>query len=256
MGIGLAIGSFIGGQLTYAQAAGLASAVNARPAVIVIVGLPVLQRHPSSSSAKGGSAASSGPQRGRSRSPSPGGRATVKGAAKAAALPLCALAVMVTMRLLFSSCATAQRETFALAVKSRMNMSEGWIGAFLSYKGVVAMLANSAGLVPLLASGRWPSHVVLLAACSGLATSYTLSALALHTSSSALLAFTQLPLTVTTNVCRTLLQARTPQRLLYRRTATTSNHLTVVCVRICTGGAAGSRRSGSAWRDARLVWCG
>lgn len=121
-------------------------------------------------------------------------------------LSIVALGVMVLMRLLFSSCATGQRETFALAVKDRMNLSEGWIGAFLSYKGVVAMLANSVGLVPLLASKRWPSNDVLLAAASGLAVSYSLSAMALHTSSSALLAFTLLPLTITTNVCRTLLQ--------------------------------------------------
>ena len=212
MGVGLAIGSFIGGQLTYAQAAGLASAVNTLTAVMVIVGLPVLRRNPSSSgssAATGGPAAASEPRRGRSRSPSPSSRVVATGAAEAAALPLGVLAMMVTMRLLFSSCATAQRETFALAVKARMNMSEGWIGAFLSYKGVVAMLANSAGLVPLLASGRWPTHIVLLVACGGLATSYALSALSLHTSSSALLAFTQLPLTVTTNVCRTLLQVHT-----------------------------------------------
>merc|ERR1739848_448500 len=58
-------------------------------------------------------------------------------------LSMVAIGLMVLMRLLFSSCATGQRETFALAVKDRMNMSEGWIGAFLSYKGVVAMLANS-----------------------------------------------------------------------------------------------------------------
>merc|ERR1712146_491871 len=104
-------------------------------------------------------------------------------------------------------CATGQRETFALAVKDRMNMSEGWIGAFLSYKGVVAMLANSVGLVPLLASKRCPSNDVLLGAAFGLAMSYSLSAMALHTSSSALLAFAQMPLTIATNVCRTLLQA-------------------------------------------------
>ena len=111
------------------------------------------------------------------------------------------------MRLLFSSAATAQRETFALSVKSRMGLSEGWIGAFLSYKGLVAMVTNSAGLAPLLSSGRWASHVLLLAAAWGLTGAYLLSAVALHSGSSALLAFNQVPLTVSTNVCRTLLQA-------------------------------------------------
>jgi hypothetical protein len=202
VGIGLAIGSGFGGQLSYASASGLASVAYVVAATMVLIGLPAVQ----SSSRTARKAAPQQTSRGSrarkadgSASPAPEARTT---------LSMGVLAVMVVMRLLFSSCATAQRETFALAVKDRMNMSEGWIGAFLSYKGVVAMLANSVGLVPLLASKRWPSHVVLLAATGGLATSYSLSAMALHTSSSALLAVTQMPLTVTTNVCRTLLQVR------------------------------------------------
>jgi hypothetical protein len=143
VGVGLAIGSFVGGQLTYVQAAGLAGGVNALTAAMVIVGLPVLRGNPSSSSAKGEPSAGLEPRRGRSRSlfPSPRGQVAAKGAAEAAVLPLGVLVVMVTMRLLFSSCATAQRETFALAVKARMNMSEGWIGAFLSYKGTYSCVS-------------------------------------------------------------------------------------------------------------------
>lgn len=202
VGIGLAIGSGFGGQLSFSSAARLASFGYVLAAAIVFVGLVPI-RNPSRAPEQLASAQ----QRGRkSATNKKKDDDSDQARDDRQALSIVALGIMVLMRLLFSSCATGQRETFALAVKDRMNMSEGWIGAFLSYKGVVAMFANSMGLVPLLASKRWASNDLLMAAALGLSMSYLLSAMALHTSSSALLAFTQMPLTITTNVCRTLLQ--------------------------------------------------
>ena len=205
VGIGLAIGSGFGGQLSFSSAARLASFAYMLAAAIVLVGLPPIRNSSRDTPGKSQEQKQQQTQQQRDGKPEKGND-TDQAADGKQTLSVVALGIMVLMRLLFSSCATGQRETFALAVKDRMNMSEGWIGAFLSYKGVVAMLANSVGLVPLLASKRWPSSDLLMAAALGLATSYLMSAMALHTSSSALLAFTQMPLTITTNVCRTLLQ--------------------------------------------------
>eukprot|EP01043_Picozoa_sp_COSAG02_P019067 COSAG02_NODE_908_length_16032_cov_53.699931_5_plen_294_part_00 len=202
VGIGLAIGSGFGGQLSFSSAARLASLAYVLAAVIVFVGLV-----PIHNASRDPEQSASGRQRGQhSTMDKKKNDDSDQAGDGEQTLSIAALGILVVMRLLFSSCATGQRETFALAVKDRMNMSEGWIGAFLSYKGVVAMFANSMGLVPLLASKRWASNDLLMAAALGLAMSYLLSATALHTSSSALLAFTQMPLTITTNVCRTLLQ--------------------------------------------------
>ena len=205
--MGLALGSFIGGQLSYRTAALMASGGYVGGAALVGLGCPPLL--PAARAKGAGSSEGAKPslkdrlRKAGQRGADPSDDTAAEGPPGAAWL----LGALVCMRLLFSSAATAQRETFALSVKSRMGLSEGWIGAFLSYKGLVAMVTNSAGLAPLLSSGRWASHVLLLAAAWGLTGAYLLSAVALHSGSSALLAFNQVPLTVSTNVCRTLLQA-------------------------------------------------